>query len=51
MKILVAEDQADLARLLQIAIERQGFTVDIANNGQVAVELGMQHPYDVMILD
>lgn len=51
MNILVAEDQADLARLLQIAIERQGFSVDIANDGQVAVELAQQNAYDVMILD
>ncbi len=51
MKILVAEDQADLARLLQIAIERQGFSVDIAHDGQVAVDLAMQNAYDVMILD
>ena len=38
MKVLVAEDQADLSRLLKIAIEHEGFTVDIANNGQEAVD-------------
>lgn len=51
MKVLVAEDQADLSRLLKIAIEHEGFTVDIANNGQEAVDLAAQNAYDVMILD
>lgn len=51
MNILVAEDQADLSRLLKIAIEHEGFSVDIANNGQEAVDLAAQNAYDVMILD
>ena len=51
MKVLVDEDQADLSRLLKIAIEHEGFTVDIANNGQEAVDLAAQNAYDVMILD
>lgn len=51
MKVLVAEDQADLSRLLKIAIEHEGFTVDIANNGQEAVDLAAQNAYDAMILD
>ena len=51
MKVLVAEDQADLSRLVKIAIEHEGFTVDIANNGQEAVDLAAQNAYDVMILD
>lgn len=51
MKVLVDEDQADLSRLLKIAIEHEGFTVDIANNGQETVDLAAQNAYDVMILD
>lgn len=51
MRILLAEDEAQLARVLKVAMSNAGYTVDHANNGQEAVELAKANAYDVMILD
>lgn len=51
MKILLAEDEAQLARVLVTAITSQGYQVDAAANGQEAVDLAAAHAYDVMLLD
>lgn len=51
MKILLAEDEAQLARVLVTAITSQGYQIDTAANGQEAVDLAAKNAYDVMILD
>jgi CheY-like chemotaxis protein len=38
-KILVVEDDKDLRRNLQRLLEIEGYTVDVAENGQVALKL------------
>ena len=51
MRILLAEDEEQLSRVLKMAMNRQGYDVDVAENGQVAVDLAKENPYDVIILD
>ncbi|MEX2784827.1 response regulator transcription factor [Streptococcus sp. H49] len=51
MKILVAEDEVQIARVLTAALKREGYTVDAVANGQEAVEQAAKNVYDVMVLD
>ena len=51
MRILVAEDEQQLSHVLSSAMTASGYQVDIANNGQEAVEQAKENSYDVIILD
>lgn len=51
MKILLAEDEEQLSRVLKVALTKNGHEVEIADNGQLAVELSQKSAYDVIILD
>lgn len=51
MQILVAEDEQQLSHVLSSAMTASGYQVDIANNGQEAVEQAKENAYDVIILD
>ena len=50
-KILVVEDEAHLAKGLQFNLEREGYRVTLADNGQSALELLGKEAFDLMILD
>ncbi len=51
MKILIAEDTKDMNRVLTVALEHQGYSVDSAFDGIEAEELIKKNGYDVIILD
>lgn len=51
MKILVAEDEPQLLRVLTVAMQKAGYEVDPVDNGLKAVEHAKQNCYDVIILD
>ncbi|WP_032907827.1 response regulator transcription factor [Streptococcus sanguinis] len=51
MKILLAEDEQQLSRVLETAMTREGYQVDTAFDGQEAVDLAKENAYDLMILD
>jgi len=51
MRILVVEDDRDLARQLRIALEDSGYTVDVAHDGEEGHFLGDTEPYDAVVLD
>lgn len=51
IRILVAEDEQQLSHVLSSAMTASGYQVDIANNGQEAVEQAKENAYDVIILD
>ncbi|KXT84741.1 response regulator transcription factor [Streptococcus panodentis] len=51
MKILLAEDEQQLSRVLEMAMTREGYEVDTAFDGQEAVDLAKKKAYDLMILD
>jgi two-component system, OmpR family, alkaline phosphatase synthesis response regulator PhoP len=50
-KILVVEDEAHLAKGLQFNLEREGYRVTLADNGESALELLGKEAFDLMILD
>ena len=50
-KIIVVEDEAHLAKGLQFNLEREGYSVTLAENGQLAMDLLGEEDFDLMILD
>ena len=51
MRILLVEDDAELARRLGSALGEAGFAVDYATDGEEALLLGETHDFDAVILD
>ena len=50
-RILYMEDDPGLARLLQKILQRRGFTVDIATNGEDGLALISAGQYDLLLVD
>jgi DNA-binding response OmpR family regulator len=50
-RILVAEDDADIAALVRHYLEKAGFGVDVTGSGRDVVPRLHQHPADLVILD
>jgi two-component system, OmpR family, response regulator len=51
VRILLVEDQAKLARLLQQGLREEQITADIAPTGEDGVWMATERPYDVVVLD
>lgn len=51
MRILIVEDELDLVNALARGLRRQGYAVDIAEDGERGWELGEIYDYDLLILD
>ena len=51
MRLLIAEDELDLAEALTVFFERNQFTVDTVNDGLSAYEYAGADEYDAIILD
>ncbi|MDY5973383.1 response regulator, partial [Streptococcus hyovaginalis] len=51
MKILLAEDELQMSRVLSASISHEGYAVDVVHDGQAAVDMANKNIYDVMILD
>lgn len=51
MRLLIAEDEVDLAEALTVFFEKNHFTVDAVHNGADAYEYAATGAYDAVILD
>ena len=51
MKILVVEDEPKTGDYLRQGLEEAGFAVDLARDGDTGLTLGLEEPYDLMVLD
>lgn len=51
MRILVAEDERGIAEFLARALEAEGFSTDIASDGESAQALALSGDHDLMLLD
>ncbi len=51
MRILLVEDEIDLAKQIARALEVVGFTVDLADNGEDGRHLGITENYAAVVLD
>jgi len=51
MRILIAEDDKRLAKMLRLHLERAGYLVDVAHDGLEAIEQCQTFRYDLLVLD
>ncbi|MGF1491961.1 MAG: response regulator transcription factor [Microcoleaceae cyanobacterium] len=51
MRILLVDDEVELTEPLGRVLRREGYTVDVADNGSTGLDLAMQTDYDLLILD
>jgi two-component system OmpR family response regulator len=51
IRILVVEDEAKLAAIIQRGLTEQGFAVETAPDGETALRRSREVPYDLVILD
>jgi two-component system OmpR family response regulator len=51
MRVLVVEDERDLARQLKAALIEAGYSVDVAHDGEEGHFLGETEAYDTVVLD
>jgi len=51
MRVLVVEDETELADALGVGLRREGYAVDIAYDGESALERFAVVPYDLVLLD
>ena len=51
MRVLVVEDQAELADDIADGLRDQGMGADMARDGPTAIEKALMNPYDVVVLD
>lgn len=49
--LLVIDDELNIRNLLKLMLEREGFTVSLAENGSEGIKMYRQHQYDVIITD
>jgi DNA-binding response OmpR family regulator len=51
MRLLVVEDEKDVANALHVGLSRDGYAVDIAENGNKALEALAVNNFDLLVLD
>lgn len=51
MKILLVEDDSQIASFVKLGLESHQFFVDVAYDGVMGEKLGLQKKYDVIVLD
>lgn len=50
-RILVVEDEIQIAKILKLELEYEGYEVVVANNGKFGLEIALQGKIDLMLLD
>ena len=51
MRILLVDDEAELTGPLSLVLSREGYQVDVSDNGLTGADLALQQEYDLLILD
>ena len=51
MKVLIAEDELEVARAVKVFLERNKINTDVVNDGREALDYILQVQYDVIVLD
>lgn len=51
MRILLVEDDADLAQFIRKGLKEEQYAVDVATDGEEGLELALHNAYDLLILD
>jgi two-component system response regulator QseB len=50
-RLLLVEDETELAGMLRGLFVDEGYVVDVAANGQTGLHYGLTRSYDVVVLD
>jgi DNA-binding response OmpR family regulator len=50
-RIVIADDEPHVLRVLKMSLEKEGYTVEVCANGRAAFELIQRAPPDVLITD
>ena len=51
LRLLVVEDEKTLANLIKEGLEEEGFSVDVAYDGQEGLFMAQNEPFDLVVLD
>ncbi len=51
MKVLIVEDEKELALTLKKGLEENSFAVDVSHDGEDGLFMAENYPYDVLLLD
>ena len=51
MRILVADDEPEMAMVLEALLSREHYSVDVVYNGRDALDYGLAENYDCLVLD
>jgi len=51
MRLLIIEDEPNLRGQLQQYLQKQGYAVDVAKDGQAGFFMGREYPFDMAIVD
>jgi len=51
MRVLLVEDEPLLRQQLCDALQQQGYAVDVASEGEEALFMGREYPYDIAVID
>lgn len=50
-KILIVEDEVNIARFLQLELKHEGYEVDTANDGRLGLQKALEGDFDLILLD
>lgn len=50
-KILIIEDEKNLARFVSLELEHEGYSTEIRDNGRMGLEAALSREYDLILLD
>lgn len=51
MRLLIIEDEPNLRKQLQQYLQKQGYAVDVAEDGEAGLFMGREYPFDMAIVD
>jgi DNA-binding response OmpR family regulator len=51
MRILVVEDEPNVVDFIAQGLKEEGYVVDVATDGELALDFAQTYPYDLIILD
>lgn len=50
-KIFIVEDESKIARFIMLELEHEGYSVEMAADGRVALDMAINNNYDLIVLD
>jgi DNA-binding response OmpR family regulator len=50
-KVLLVEDEVNMAKFIELELEHEGFVVTVAADGRIGLELALEQDWDIILLD